>query len=116
MFRRPFKPGDRVVYRKTKHSLHPGPRAQDVFPAPGGDDYSYCVDKYWTVTDRTEDDRIVVVTRRGKTHVLDKNDPNLRHARFWERWFLGNRFPEQSPPSAEAHTGGGTSARESSPV
>ena len=101
MFRRQFQRGDRVVYRKTKHSLHPGPRAQDVFPAPGGDDYSYIVDKYWTVTDLTGD-RIVVVTRRGKTHVLDKNDPNLRHARFWERWFLGNRFPDESTRSDES--------------
>lgn len=109
MFRREFQPGDRVVYRKTKHSLHPGPRAQDVFPAPGGDDYSYSVDKYWTVTDLTDDDRVVVVTRRGKTHVLDKNDPNLRRARFWERWFLGGRFPERSAPPAEDQSSNGAS-------
>jgi hypothetical protein len=113
MFRRPFQRGDRVVYRKTKHSLHPGPRAQDVFPAPGGDDYSYCVDKYWTVTDLT-DDRIVVITRRGKTHVLDKNDPNLRHARFWERWFLGDRFPEESVRSEETSSGSEATSRASS--
>lgn len=95
MSRKPFQPGDLVVYRKTKHSPHPGPRAEDVFPASGGDDYSYCVDKYWRVTALRDDDRVVVATRRGKTHVLSPEDPNLRRANVWERWFLGGRFPEQ---------------------
>jgi hypothetical protein len=116
MFRRAFQPGDRVVYRKTKHSLHPGPRAQDVFPAPGGDDYSYCVDKYWTVTNLADDDRIVVITRRGKTHVLDKNDPNLRFARFWERWFLGDRFPENAAAPDEAPSNNEAGSRASTSV
>lgn len=34
-----------------------------------------------------------VRTRRGKRHVLRTDDPALRPARWWERWFWGNRFP-----------------------
>lgn len=91
---REFQPGDRVVYRKTKHSPQPGPRAEHIVPSQGGDDYAYCVDKYWLVKERTADEKIVVLTRRGKTHTLNADDPNLRHANLWERWFLGKRFPD----------------------
>lgn len=90
---KPFRKGDLVVYRKTKHSPHPGPRAQNVIPATAGDDYAYLVDKYWIVADVTSDKKLVVKTRTGKTHTLEPDDPNLRHARIWERWFLGRRFP-----------------------
>ncbi|GAB4157226.1 MAG: hypothetical protein Tsb009_34250 [Planctomycetaceae bacterium] len=95
LFQKPFQVGDLVVYRKTKHSLHPGPRAEDIIPASSGDDYSYCVDKYWVVSGQASENEIIVRTRRGKTHILKSNDPNLRRANLWERWFLGNRFPSQ---------------------
>lgn len=98
MFRKSFQPGDQVVYRKTKHSPLPGPRAENIIPADAGDDYAYCVDKYWTVKEISGEGELVVVTRRGKVHRLEVDDPNLRHANFWERWFLKARFPE---PDAE---------------
>ena len=41
--------GDRVIYRATKRSEHPGPRAADVHPSPKGEEYSYAVDKFWVV-------------------------------------------------------------------
>ena len=94
MFRKTFQPGDRIVYRKTKHSPQPGPRAEAIVPARGGDNYAYCVDKYWTVRDLTDENQLQVVTRTGKTHLLNPDDPNLRHANLWERWFLKERFPE----------------------
>lgn len=94
MFRKTFQPGDRIVYRKTKHSRQPGPRAEAIVPAQRGDDYAYCVDKYWIVRDLTDENQLRVITRTGKTHLLDSNDPNLRHANLWERWFLSERFPE----------------------
>ncbi len=93
-----FRQGDQVVYRKTKHSPLPGPRAQGVIPSPAGDDYAYCVDKYWVVVDVTPEQKLVVKTRTGKMHTLDPDDPNLRHAHFWERWFLGQRFPDSTSP------------------
>ena len=31
-----FEPGDFVIYRKRKYSVHPGPHARDIFPAPAG--------------------------------------------------------------------------------
>ena len=41
-----FRPGDVVVYRKQKNSLHPGPHARDIHPAAHGDFYSYLVEKF----------------------------------------------------------------------
>jgi len=102
MFRRQFQPGDQVVYRKTKHSPRPGPRAEQIIPSQSGDDYAYCVDKYWVVKELADDDKLLVLTRRGKTHLLARDDPNLRHANFWERWFLSNRFPNREELSSGA--------------
>jgi hypothetical protein len=88
-----FRRGDRVIYRKLKHSNSPGPRARDVDPAPHGEEYTYCVDKFWVVRERLEHGALVLVTRRGKEHVVSPDDPNLRHAHWWERLFFGSRFP-----------------------
>ena len=52
-----FKVGDCVVYRKTKHSTHPGPRARSINPNPNGDEYTYLVDKYWVVEDVLSDEQ-----------------------------------------------------------
>jgi hypothetical protein len=40
-----FQPGDCVIYRKQKYSVHPGPHAKGIDPTPQGDYYSYYVDK-----------------------------------------------------------------------
>jgi hypothetical protein len=88
-----YKPGDRVVYLATKHSAHPGPRAEDVEPEPHGEGYTYHVKKYWMVTGVTPDGWLTVVTRRGKQRRVLANDPRLRPARWWELLFLRRRFP-----------------------
>lgn len=88
-----FKPGDPVIYRKSKFSNHPGPRAKNIDPAPQGEIYSYVVDKFWTVVGITDDQKLLIRTRRGKEHVVHPGDPNLRHARWWEKLFWGHRFP-----------------------
>lgn len=85
-------PGDWVIYRMTKQSVHPGPRAKDIDPARHGDAYSYRVDKLWVVVDR-EADKVRVRTRRGKEHVVDVGNPNLRLAHWWERLLYRRRFP-----------------------
>lgn len=92
--RRSFKTGDSVVFCKTKHGSRPGPRARDVEPSPHGEDYTYHVDKYWTVSEARADGKLVVVTRRGKQHVLDATDPQLRRAWWWERFLYAHRFPK----------------------
>lgn len=92
MARPKFVPGDLVVYSKTKHGPHPGPRARDVWPAQGGDDYTYVVDKLYAVVERQDDGRLVLRTRQGKLRVLDADDEGLRRAswadriRFRDRW------------------------------
>ncbi len=76
-----------------KQSTHPGPRARDVDPEPKGEYYRYSVDKFWIICDMLEDGRLVAKTRRGKTHVLEPNDPRLRKARWYERLLNSTRFP-----------------------
>ena len=80
-----FKPGDKVVYRKKKHTIHPGPRAKQIQPAVKGDYYAYVVDKFWIVRQVLENGQLLVETRRGKTHLVDVHDPNLRHTTLWDR-------------------------------
>ena len=95
-----YQPGDWVIYRKTKHSDHPGPRAQKILPASHGDEYTYLVDKFWVVTDVSDDGQIAIRTRRGKQHRVDADDFNLRKASLWERLWYRNRFESvESNPS-----------------
>jgi hypothetical protein len=92
MRRRQFKKGDWVVYRRSKHTSHPGPRARDVAASPHGDLYSYVVDKFWIVADVLADGNILLKTRRGKSHLVSAQDLNLRHATWWVRFRHRERF------------------------
>ena len=87
--------GDWVVYRKTKHSTTPGPRATNINPSPGGEEYSYQVDKYW-IGAEVHSDHFVLETRRGKRHEVSKDDPNLRRPSLWQRWWHRDRFVRQA--------------------
>lgn len=90
-----FEVGDWVVYRKTKHSVSPGPRATKIKPSPGGEEYSYQVDKYWVVSE-VHADHLVLHTRRGKRHEVSLDDPNLRRPTWWERWWHRQRFVQKA--------------------
>ena len=94
MAKRHFKPGDLVIYRKSKRSACPGPRARCVEPSAHGDSYSYQVDKFWVVCAPDSTDRVMLQTRRGKRHLVSTGDRNLRHAQWWERLLFRRRFPE----------------------
>lgn len=87
-----FSPGDWVIYHKTKWSNDPGPRAQKVTPSSGGDQYFYVVDKFWVVEEVKQDGSVVLVTRRGKRHILSSELPSLRRANWFERLRYRNRF------------------------
>jgi hypothetical protein len=100
---RRFRPGDRVVFCKPKRSAHPGMRAKAIYPAPRGDDYSYYIDKHWTVVAMGPDGTVIVCTRRGKLHSIQVTDPRLRKATWWERILLRQRFPR--PQSREGAHG-----------
>jgi hypothetical protein len=106
MARRQFQRGDFVIYRKTKRAPRPGPRARDIIPSEHGDDYAYCVDKFWVVTDVRSTGELVVRTRRGKVHVMSADDPNLRRAGWLARLIFGPRFPnlEDEPASVTSGT------------
>jgi len=88
-----YKPGDPVVYRMQKQSTHPGRRAKNVRPSPHGETYDYLVDKFWIVAEVRQDNKLLVKTRRGKEHLVDASDPNLRRPRWWERLVYRRRFP-----------------------
>jgi len=99
-----IQPGEWVIYRKTKFSTHPGPRAQNVLPAVNGDEYAYTVDKFWIVAEVRNDGSLLLKTRRGKEHVVPPEDLNLRKANWWERWRHRERFEAISePPSTAGH-------------
>jgi hypothetical protein len=98
-----YTAGDWVIYRKLKHSALPGPRACKIAPSPNGDLYSYIVAKFWIVAAVLPDGCLQLRTRTGKTHLIRPNDPNLRRARWWERWLYKTRFQqvEAAPESGE---------------
>ena len=100
-----FRPGEPVIYSVTKTSTQPGPRAKAIFPAPGGDEYHYEVDKFWIVAAIRDDGKLVLRTRRGKEHVIDPQDPLLRRARWWERLVYRSRFPQFDLTGGDATIG-----------
>jgi hypothetical protein len=87
-----FRVGERVIFRMSKRSAHPGPRAVHVRPETAGEGYQYEVNKFWTVRE-VRGDQLVLLTRRGKLRVVNASDPALRRAGWWERLAYSNRFP-----------------------
>jgi len=91
-----FQPGDYLIYRKSKVSPRPGPRARNVQPSEKGDDYYYEVDKFWTLSDVLDDGRLVAVTRSGKRVFLTPEDERIRKAGLLARMVYRRRFPSLS--------------------
>ena len=91
--RTPYAAGDWVVYRKSKRSSAPGPRAQCVKASSAGEKYSYVVDKFWVVDAVLPGDKLLLRTRRGKLHEVDAHDENLRCANWLQRLIYRHRFP-----------------------
>lgn len=89
---RRFTERDLVVYQKSKHGTHPGPRARQIRAAPLGETYDYVVDKYWIVRE-ARGGSLELRTPGGKRHEVDRSDPNLRRPTLRERlWlYLGDR-------------------------
>ena len=57
-----YRVGDWVIYKKTKHSSNPGPRADSINPSSGGDSYSYIIEKHWIVKEVQEDGQLVLLS------------------------------------------------------
>jgi hypothetical protein len=93
MTQQQYSPGDLVIFRKSKCTSSPGPRAVHVNPAPRGEAYAYEVDKFWVVVEARLGQTLLVRTRRGKEHVVRADDPQLRRPSFWERLRYAARFP-----------------------
>ncbi len=84
--------GDWAVYRKSKVSSSPGPRATNVVASRKGENYAYIVDKFWIVEALLPDGRLRMRTARGKTHVVRLDDPCLRRPSLVQRLVWRNRF------------------------
>lgn len=95
-----FRPGDCVVFRKWKRTTRPGVRAKGIYPTPRGDTYVYFVEKIWRVID-VVDGNLLLQTRRGKTHVVEADDPNLRRPTLLDRIRHRKRIL-QLEPSAQS--------------
>ncbi len=87
-----WSPGDWAVYRKSKRSSSPGPRAANVVATPKGETYAYVVDKFWIVENVLSDSQVELRTARGKKHVINTDDPNLRKPTWLQRLLWRNRF------------------------
>jgi len=96
-----WSPGDWAVYRKSKVSKSPGPRATRVVPARKGDLYTYLVDKFWVVEELLPEDRVRLKTARGKTHVVSVDDPCLRRPSLVQRWLWRSRFRRVEQKTAQ---------------
>lgn len=90
--RQNWKPGDWAVYRKSKRSVSPGRRAENVVASPKGESYTYVVDKFWVVEATLPGGRLRLRTARGKTHEIDADDPSLRRPTLLQRIFRRDRF------------------------
>ncbi|MBD3345836.1 MAG: hypothetical protein GF401_12305 [Chitinivibrionales bacterium] len=98
-----YHPGDCIVYRRHKVSIHPGPRAEDICPAPRGDSYSYKVPKYWRVCSIIDDNTIEAVTRQGKRHRLNIKDPNLKKPHPLFQLIHHQEFPDTLSTKKQAN-------------
>lgn len=93
-----YEPGQLVIFRATKHSARPGPRAEDIHPEEGGEKYRYVVDKFWQVIGVDPEHReVVLATRRGKKRRLPVDHPALRKPNFWERWRYRKQWDWSTP-------------------
>ena len=94
MSHRKFQRGDWVIFSATKCNPQPSPRARDVQAARNGDDYYYVVEKCWIVAEVRPDGQLLLKTRRGKSHLIPPDDPQLRPANLWDRLRYRSRFKE----------------------
>lgn len=87
-----WKSGDWAVYRKSKQGANPGRRAAQVVASRKGENYRYVVDKFWVVDEVLPDGRLRLITARGKVHMIQDDDPNLRRPGFLQKFLWRDRF------------------------
>ena len=89
-----WSPGDWAIYRKSKRSTSPGPRAANVVASAKGESYTYVVDKFWVVENTLPGGRVLLRTATGKTNIIDSTDPGLRRPSLVQRLMWRQRFRE----------------------
>ena len=95
MMRRTYKPGDPVVLQVTKQSKRPSLHVHDLRPMPHGETYHSQKETFGVVAEALADSMLIVRTHRGITHAVSPDEPNLRHATWWERLWHQDWFPQR---------------------
>ena len=90
--------GQPVVYTIPKNSERLGSRAKDLPPPEHGETDTGYIGKYWSIDEVRGDGRLVLRTESGKTHVVQSDDPGLRIATAWERFWFRRHFPQPIVP------------------
>lgn len=90
-----YSEDEKVVYLYDHSSSHPDPAGKNVFASKKGEQYQFQVEKYWVITRILDDDRVEATSRSGTVHEIDRHDPRLRKATWWERIFKSKAFPER---------------------
>src|SRR6056297_910096 len=98
-----WKSGDWAVYRKSKQSKSPGPRAEKIQASPKGESYNYIVDKFWIVEAVLPTGELRLRTARGKSHVISPDDPNLRRPSWIQRLLWRHRFRDVEEKNQTPH-------------
>lgn len=93
-----WAPGQWAIYRKSKRSVAPGPRASAVQATTKGEQYSYVVDKFWVVRRVLESGSLELQTPSGKRREISSDDPNLRKPSWLERLVWRERFARAEEP------------------
>lgn len=94
MSNRELDRGDRGIYRASKVTPNPGPRAEQIEPERRGEYYRYHVGKFWIVEEVRDDGMLVLVTRRGKKREVAADDPRLRRPSWSENLLWNRKFPK----------------------
>lgn len=91
---RRFSRGDFVIYEEAR-------RQPASLSGLGGQVAVDIVEHYMTVCESSRRGTLVLQTHGGRIHVTQSDDPNIRRAPFWQRWFRRDRFPrlKQTPRS-----------------
>lgn len=79
---RRFSRGDLVIYQE-----------QTGMMGAGDEDSIGIIEHYMTVCEFSKKGTLVLQTHQNNMHVTQSDDPNLRRAPFWQRWFCRGRFP-----------------------
>lgn len=89
---RRFRRGDYIIY------YEPAPR-RPAYAQTAGNDSTRMATHFMTVRESSQKGTLVLQAHSGQLIVTHNDSPQIRRARWWERWFQGDQFPQLDAPS-----------------